>query len=401
VDFTLTPQQLELQRIARDFANHDIRPLARRLDRVADPVAAYPVELVRKSSELGLRTLKIPVEYGGLGADCLTEVVVLEELCAGDIGFGMTLQHDWREGEILARYTTGEQRARFLPEFLADPTYVTSYAITEPDSGSDNSLPYEATLAAGPKTRAELRGDSWVINGRKVFVSNGNVAKMVILWARTDPTVPWTRGISGFLVPTDMVGFQAGRVEDKLGIRLNQNVELIFDDCRIPRENLLGELNKGRQLMRKAGAGAKAKEGAKALGPARAVYEELVAWTRRRSIGGRPMVGEQLVQTVVSDMRIEIEMARTLTWRAAWAVDNGSPDADALEDMVKVGVSAAAVRVVTDALEVLGAHAALRDNPIEKLLRDSLGMLHAGSGNDVARLHLAGLLKAEGLTMDD
>jgi alkylation response protein AidB-like acyl-CoA dehydrogenase len=344
--------------------------------------------------------LKIPVEYGGLGADCLTEVIVLEEICAGDVGFGMTLQHDWREGEILARYTTDEQRQRFLPDFLSDPTYVTSYAITEPDSGSDNSLPYEATPAAGPKTSAVLRGDSWVINGHKVFVSNGNVARMVILWARTDSTVPWTRGISGFLVPTDTPGFRPGRVEDKLGIRLNQNVELIFDDCKIPSANLLGELNKGRELMRKAGAGGKTKEGAKALGPARAAYEEVVAWSRTASLNGRLMIDEQHVQTVIANMRIDIEAARTLMWRAAWAVDNGSPDADALEDMVKVGVTAGAVRVMTCALELLGSHAALSDNPIEKLLRDSLGLLHAGSGNEIGRLHLASLLRTEGLIRD-
>ena len=136
-------------RLARDFAYQEVRPLARRRDREPDPVKAFAPELVRRASELGLRTLKIPVEDGGLGADCLTEVIVLEELSVGDVGFGMTLAHAWREGYVLARFTTEEQRRRFLPEFMADDTYLTCFAITEEHAGSDHGLPYDGDLEAG------------------------------------------------------------------------------------------------------------------------------------------------------------------------------------------------------------------------------------------------------------
>jgi alkylation response protein AidB-like acyl-CoA dehydrogenase len=388
MDFKLTDQQIRLQQIARDFAYQEVRPLARQRDRETDPIRAFAPELVRRASELGLRTLKIPVEHGGLGADCLTEVIVLEELSVGDVGFGMTLAHAWREGYILARFTTDEQRRRFLPEFMADDTYLTCFAITEEHAGSDHGLPYDGDLEAGVRTSAVLDGDEWVINGRKRFITNGNVARMVILWARTDFSVPWSRGTSAFLVPNTAPGFGVGPSEDKFGLRTNQNTQLIFENCRVPEDNLLGELNGGYEFRERVGPGSKAKEAARELGCARAAYEEAVAWARERVQGGTRLLEHQSISTSIGEMAMEIELARTLLWRAAWAVDHDPARARPLEDMAKLYTSEMAVRTAIKAMQLFGARGSLRDWPMEKLVRDAATISLPPIGNQAVRVRL-------------
>lgn len=335
-ELRLDDRQQDLRNRARAFARDEVRPSARSLDRVPDPAAAFPRELVRRASDLGLRTMAVPVEHGGAGADMLSQVIVLEELCAGDVGFGSTLAHGWREGAALARFTDDGQRARFLPGFMAGDAYVTSLALTEPHAGTDNAVRYDDSLDAGTLTRAELLGTTWLINGRKRFITNGNVADIVLLVARTDATVPWTQGISLFLVPSRTPGFRLGRVEDKLGLRLNQSAELVFDDCRIPRENLLGDENDGLALLNAMLAGSKAKKGAKCVGIAQAAYDEAVAFARTRVQGGRPIIEHGAVATVLAELGMEIEAARTIVWRAAWAVDHDPAHAAQLETIAKV-----------------------------------------------------------------
>lgn len=392
MDFRLTRQQLELQAIARRFAYEEIQPRARELDRAVDPRDAYPRDLVRRSSELGLRTMKIPVELGGLGVDMLTEVIVLEELSVGDVGFGMTIAHCWREGYFMAVATTPEQRDRFLPEFMADPEYVTSFGQTEEHSGSDNGLPYTADLSAGPRTSAVLEGEEWVINGAKRFITSGNVARMMVLQARTDPDVPFTQGLSTFLVPLDSPGVRVGRFEDKFGLRTNQNVEVIFDNARIPRDNLVGEVNRGYQVLEVIRHGSKTKEAARALGAARAAYEHAEAYARTRIQGGKPIIEHQSVGGILANLAMEIELARTLIWRAAWAADHDRDRVRPLEDMAKLFTSEMAIRTATAALQLFGARGATRDYPMEKLVRDAATILLPPIGNTAVQARLAGWL---------
>jgi acyl-CoA dehydrogenase len=395
MDFTFTDEQRHWMSVAHKFANEKIRPRARELDRVADPAATFPIDLVREASRLGLRTLKIPKEYGGAGVDCLTEVLVQEELTAGDIGFGMTLQHAWREGLILAAGTTDAQRDRFLKLFLEDETCLLAFAVTEEHAGSDHKSPYYETLDAGVQTRAVRDGDTWVINGKKKWQTNGNVAKFVIVAARTNPNVPWPQGMSFFVVPTDAPGFGVDRVLDKVGIRLNQNADLSFENCRIPADNLLGEVDRGRAFIHRFSAGSSAKEAAKALGIARAALEAAIAFAKQRVQGGKPILQHQAIGQVISDLAIEIEMARTLTWRAAWSVDHAPDDADRLESMAKVAASEVCVRTAVRSLEIFGGQGVLRDQPIEKLARDALCMMHTGAGNHAVRVRLATMLAGE------
>jgi len=388
MDFSLTDEQLRLQQVARRFAYDELQPQARELDRSTDVREAFPRDLLRRASELGLRTLKVPTEHGGLGAEILTEVIVHEEIAVGDTGFAMTLGHCWREGWMLATFTTPEQRDRFLPEFMSDDTYLTSFAITEEHAGSDHGLPYADDLEAGVRTFAELRDGEWVINGRKRFITNGNVARLVVVVARTRMGVPWNQGISVFLVPTDSPGFRVGRVEDKFGLRLNQNAELIFEDCRVPAENLVGGVHEGQRFRTRFNRGSKSREAARCLGIARAAYEAASAYAHQRVQGGRPIIEHQAISTMLAEVAMNIELARTLLWRAAWTADRDHERARPLEDMASLFASQMAVRAATTALEVYGARGSLRDNPVEKLIRDAHTMLPPPIGNTAARVRL-------------
>jgi acyl-CoA dehydrogenase len=384
MDFSLTGEQLELQATARRFAYTELWPAAQRLDKAAKPRDAFPADLLARASELGLRTLKLPAEYGGRGIDALTEVVVLEEIAVGDCGFAMTLAHAWREGNMIARWGTTGQRERYLPGLASDPAYLTSLASTEPHAGSDNGLPYDGDLGAGPRTSAVLDGDHWVINGRKRFITNGNVARLIVLLARTDPGKPWTQGISGFLVPGDAPGLRVGRTEDKFGLRLNQNVELIFDNCRIPANNLIGELHGGYALCEEAMIGSKSKEAARALGVARCAYELAMRWARQRIQGGSVLIARESIAVRMAQVLQEIELARSLIWRAAWSVDHEPDRARPLEDMAMVYASEMGIRAVAQCLRIFGARGSLRDWPMEKLVRDAGTIMLPPIGNEAS-----------------
>lgn len=398
MDFNLSPEQRHWQQVARKFAYEKIRPRARELDRETNPAKTFPLDLVREASRLGLRTLKVPRKDGGAEVDVLTEVLVQEELCAGDIGFGMTLQHAWREGNIIA-HASEAVRERVLKPFLADDTALPAFAVTEEHAGSDHKTPYFETLDAGPRTSAVRDGADWVINGRKKWQTNGNVAAFVIVAARTNPNVPWPKGLSFFVVPTDTPGFSASAPLDKVGIRLNQNADLTFDNCRIPADFLLGEVDHGREFIHRYSAGSAAKEAAKALGIARAALEAGIAFAKQRVQGGKPIIEHQAIGQVIADLATEIEMARTLTWRAAWSVDHAPEETDRLESMAKVAAAEAAVKAGVRCLEIFGGQGVLRDQPIEKLARDALCMMHTGAGNHAVRVRIAAMLARGGEAM--
>ena len=383
MDFGLTDEQQRLRAVAREFAYHELWPAAQHLDK-AEAGATFPAGLVRRASDLGLRTLTIPREYGGLGADLVTEMLVLEEIATGDCGFAMTLAHAWREGKILAHWTTDAQRDRFLPDFMSDPAFLTSVAITESHAGSDNGLPHAPGPEAGPRTTAVADGDCWVINGRKRFITNGNVARLVLTWARTDPGRPWTEGTSAFLVPAGTPGLSVGRTEDKFGLRLNQNVELVFTDCRIPGGNLIGDLNGGYHLSEQCMVGSKAREAVRALGVARCAYELAHGWASRRVQGGSVIIEHESIATRLAQVLQEIELARTLIWRAAWAAEHDPPRARPLEDFAMLYASEMAVRTAAQCIRIFGARGALRDWPMEKLVRDAATIMLPPIGNEAS-----------------
>jgi alkylation response protein AidB-like acyl-CoA dehydrogenase len=394
IAFELTDEQQELRDVAWRFASEEVRPASRYLDREADPAATFPRALLRRADELGLRTLTLPREHGGRAADQLTQAVVLEELCAGDAGFGMTLLHAWREGYALACLTNESQRERFLGTFLEDPECFTSFAMSEPQVGSDNFTQYVGEVEAGLSTTAVRDGDGWVLNGTKKWITSGNVAKVVFVLARTNPGVPWTQGVTLFVLSTDVAGCSVGKTEDKLGLRLNQNAEMVFTDCRIPGDSVIGEVDRGFEALKTFARGSLYKEGIKSLGVARAAYEEALAWTAERVQGGKRLNEHQAVRADLVRMATEVETVRLLCWRAAWAVETNSPDALALEGMAKAHAAETAVRVAVSAVELHGGYGIVKDNVVEKLARDAITMMHAFGGNHAVRDRIASTLLA-------
>jgi alkylation response protein AidB-like acyl-CoA dehydrogenase len=380
MDFNLSEQQLNLQSLARVFARENIRPRTIDLDKNPDPSQSWPYDLFEKASKLGLRTLKIPKEFGGQGIDTLTELIVLEELCVGDISFGSSLAHPWREGLILASATTNEQRELFLKPFLEDHNAMTSIGITELHSGSDNATGYDKELKAGSMTEAIYDGSEWVLNGRKIFITAGNVAQFMLVVARTNKKVSWKEGISIFIVPTNTKGYQCIRVMDKLGMRVNPNTEVVFTNCRVPKINLIGELNNGYSILSKYGASSKVKEGVKSLGAARAAYEEALNWCQNRHQGGKKLIEHQSIAHCLARMAGKIEACRSLCWRAGWSIDHDPINAIPLQTIAKIETCEMAAKVAVEALELFGGYGVLKEYPIEKIARDAITMLHTTGG---------------------
>ena len=395
MDFTLNDEQLRWQDTARAFAYGELRQAALEADLRPDPTECFMPDMVRRASELGLRTLAIPREHGGGGADTLTEVLVLEDLCAGDVGFGMTIQHAWREGSWLAQVVSDGLRGQFLPEFMRDPGFLTSLAMTEEHFGSDAKSSSDDP-ADGPRTTAVRDGSEWILNGRKRWITNANVSRVVFVMARTDTSVAWRDGMSMILVPTDAPGYRIGRIEDKLGIRTNQNAEIVFEDCRVPLDNLVGEENAGMSLRASIGAGGSVKEGVKALGVARAAYEDALAWTRERIQGGRRLIEHQAIAASFAEMAMAIESCRSLCWRAAWSVDAGRPDAGLLEAMAMRAAKEVAMDVTTAAMELHGSYGVQRERSVEKYARDALSLLHTGEGGHAQKASIGAELTRPG-----
>ena len=385
MDRSISTDQRTLQAVARDFASEELAPVSVAFDNQAKPRDCFPADLVVAASKLGLRTMKIPKELGGHGVNCFEEVLVQEELCTGDVGFGMTMQHAWREGYAIAVLGTQVHRERHLDEFMSDDSYLTSYAMTEAHFGSDASGA-SADPADGPRSRAVLDQGTWHLTGQKLWVTNASLARLVLILCRTDSSVPWREGTTWFVVSTDNPGYQVGRVEDKLGIRLNQNAEIVLDDCQLDEESMIGELNAAPRLSARMAAGSRVKTGAKCLGVARACLEETHAYLGSGArLGG---VGRQAIQSELADMAISIGAARALIWQAAEAVDAGRPEASRLETMAKLNAAACGNKVAQSARTIVGSDAMVRGTRMEKLLRDAACLMHLGGGLHAGRTHL-------------
>jgi alkylation response protein AidB-like acyl-CoA dehydrogenase len=269
---------------------------------------------------------------------------------------------------------------------------MTALGITEPHAGTDNASGYEGDLDAGPRTSAVLDGDHWVLNGRKIFITAGNVARFMLVVARTDVSVPWRQGVSLFYVPTDAPGYRCVSVMDKLGLRPNPNTDVVFQNCRIPAGNLIGNLNGAQEILAKYGRSSRLKEGVKALGAARAAYEAAVAWCRIRVQGGNVIISHQSIAHRLADMASEIELCRSLCWRAGWACDHDPVGGLPLQTMAKIKTCEMAVKVTVQALEMFGGYGVLKENPVEKFARDAITLLHTTGGSDGLRDGLAALL---------
>jgi len=392
VEFALTDRQKELKQIALDYAINTVMPRAAEMDLVPEPDRAFDWELVREASRLGLRTLSVPRDYGGEGADVMTLSMVGETIAYGDLGVAVAFDQTWKIMTMLCNLTTEEQRQRWLPRVMDDDTCLLAAAATEPLSGSDTILPYNQS-DGGIRMTAEKKGDRWVLNGSKRYISNGGLAKVIYVMARTDMSKPPMDSIAGFILTSDTPGYACTEVWDKLGQRGVQNGTLEFDNVEIPEEDVIGTpgnaLAEIGALLTRFGSNIQA--GATVLGVAQRAHDITLQYARQRVQGGKPIFEHQIQQQRLARMQMLLESARFYLWYSGWTATEGDTDARAAS-LCKVQASESALTVVQEAFELWAATGYMKKNPIEKLLRDALSFIHSDGTNDVLLLKASRLL---------
>jgi alkylation response protein AidB-like acyl-CoA dehydrogenase len=351
ISFELAAEQRELRALAHDFAERELRPIAREWDELED----CPPGLLAKAAALGLTSHAIPAEYGGGGVSAVTSALVAEELSWGCAGLAAPIGATMFPVRPLLRAGSDEQKRRWLPRLASEQGCLAAIAFTEPGAGSD---------VAGIAATARRDGDEYVLNGEKCYVTNGGIAELTIVFAKLDGEV------AAFLLEASDAGVQAGRKEPKLGLRSSYTGSILLDDARIPSERLLGEEGEGFAIAMDFFAHSRPQVAASAVGIARAAFEYATAYANERQAFGKPLIAKQGVSFKLADMAIQIEAARLLVWRAAAALDAGE-DAGLLGSYAKAFAADTAMAVTTDAVQVLGGAGIMRDHPVEKWLRDA------------------------------
>jgi alkylation response protein AidB-like acyl-CoA dehydrogenase len=395
----LNPEQIEIRRTVRQFAEAEIKPIALARDREEDFDKRFPWEVIAKADKLGLRTLALSEKNGGGGVDALTDCIVAEELAVADVGVAATLNHTSDLARIFFdHYMTDEQRRRFLPRFLNDERFYLAIAGHEPDTDLGWDYHRPTIEGTGYRTKAVRDGDDWIINGTKNFITNAPIAKLILVQVQIGPKRGGVSGVSMIFVERDTPGLTIYE-HDKVGRRLGSNGELVFEDCRVADVNMVN--NGGSPLTQRMTQGrATPRFQALNLGIGRAAYEAALEYARMRVQGGRPIIEHQAVGMRLADMAIALEQVRSLIWQAAWAADHldayedGSLPDLPLQSIAKVATSETVFRVATDAAQIFGGMGVMRELQMQKLVRDALIFLHSEHANDVARLkiaeHLAG-----------
>jgi butyryl-CoA dehydrogenase len=374
-NFDLTEEQEIIRRTIREFALEKIEPIAADYDEHQK----FPVDTIRELAKLGILGITIPEEYGGSGGDELSYILAVEELSRIDGSHGLTLAAHISLGlhPILA-HGREEQKQKYLP-LLCDGTGLGAFGLTEPNAGSD---------AGATQTRAVLNATHWVINGRKQFITNASYSLAPVITARTDGQVKGPHGISAFIVPKEAPGFVLGKKENKLGLRASDTRELIFEDCRIPRENLLAEQGEGFKLFMSTLDGGRISIAALAVGIAQGALDKVVPYARERRQFDRPIGSFQAVSNMIADMTTEIEAARHMTWHAARLKDAGRPYGHE-SAMAKLYASEVAMRATTKAVQIFGGYGYTKDYPVERYFRDAK-LTEIGEGtSEIQRLVIA------------
>ena len=374
MDFELSEEQRMLQKAMRDFVENEIRPLARE----TDAAGQFPWGTIRKMGEMGMLGLPIPEQYGGAGADYVSYALAVEEVSRACGSTGITMAAHTSLGCMpLVYFGSEEQKRKYLVP-LARGEKLGAFGLTEPGAGSD---------AAAIQTTAVLKGDEWIINGQKLFITSGSIADVVIIAARTDPGAG-SRGISNLIVEKGAPGFRAGRDEDKLGLRGSVTSQLFFEDCRVPKKNLLGKPGEGYKQFLITLDGGRISIGAMALGLAQAALESATSYAKERVQFGQPIASFQAIQWMIADMATEIDAARLLVYRAAWLKDRGVRITREAA-MAKLFASEAAERAAFKALQIHGGYGYTKEFPVERIYRDQRLCTIGEGTSEILRLVIA------------
>jgi butyryl-CoA dehydrogenase len=382
MDVSLTEEQSMVRETVRAFVEKEVRPLAARMDHEGE----YPAGLVKRLGELGLMGAVIPPDVGGAGMDLVAYVIAMEEVSKAwaSLGVIMTVNNSLVCDPIF-RFGNEEQKKRFLIP-LARGERLGCYGLTEPGAGSD---------AGGIATRAKRDGKEYLLNGTKLFITNGRHADLAIVYAVTDPS-KGKKGISAFIVEKGTPGFSVGKIEDKLGLRASDTAELLFQDCRVPEEHLLGVENEGFKIALSTLDGGRIGIAAQALGIAQGCLEESLAYAKQRHQFGQPIGDFQAIQWMLADMATEIDAARLLTHRAAWRRQKGERVTRGAA-MAKLFASEAANRIAYRAVQIFGGYGYMKEFAVERLFRDArITTLYEGT-SEIQRLVIARSLIGEGV----
>ena len=370
IDFSLTEEQKALQEMSREFSEKEMKPNAAKYDKGEE----FPEEVMKKAFEVGFLTCTIPKEFGGGGLSELDTVIISEELAAGCAGMYTTMMVNALAYTPVILYANDEQKKKFLIPQTEKMSFA-SFCLTEREAGSD---------AGSLKTKAIKNGDEYIINGSKCFTSNGAIASWYVVFALTDPE-KGARGISAIIVPRETSGVSVGKIEDKMGHRASNTAEIYFEDVRVPAENLLAKEGLGFIIAMKTLDHTRAPVGAAGVGVARAAMEYAVDYAKTRIQFGRPIALFQNTAFKIAQMAADIDAARHLVWRAAWLMDNNMPCGKE-SAMAKMYGSDVAMKVTTEALQILGGYGYMKDYPMEKLMRDAkLLQIYEGT-NEIQRL---------------
>jgi alkylation response protein AidB-like acyl-CoA dehydrogenase len=355
VNFELTEEQLHLQKMVREFAEREIKPNVMKWDEACE----FPLATIKELGKLGLLGIIFPTEYGGAGMGYIEYATAIEELSRVDGSVGIIVAaHTSLASNHIFLAGNEEQKRKYVPK-LATGEFIGAWGLTEPGAGSD---------AGSARTTAVRKGDHWVLNGTKTFITNGHYADVVVVVAVTDKAAH-THGLSAFLVDAGTKGFKLGKKENKLGLRASDTAELIFEDCEIPLNHLLGKEGDGFIDAMRILDGGRISIAALGLGMAQGAYEAARDYSKERKQFGKAISENQAIQWKLADMATEIDAARLLTWRAAWMKDNLMKTT--LESsMAKLYTSEVAVRVANEGVQIHGGYGFIKDYPAEKFYRD-------------------------------
>ncbi|WP_435078129.1 acyl-CoA dehydrogenase family protein [Halococcus sp. AFM35] len=358
MDYELSDEQKQIRDEVRRFAENEIAPIAGEYDREEK----YPHDLIETAGEMGMLGASIPVEYGGAGYSTLETAIVIEELFAVDPGIGLCVASTGFGCEAIVEAGTEEQKQKYLPS-VANGDAITGAAISEPDTGSDVS---------SVSTRAEKDGDEWVINGNKMWITNGSVGDFFVVLCKTDPDAEGRyNGFSQIIVESDRDGFTAEKITGKLGIRASDTAELILDDVRVPEENLLGTQGAGFLQQMQFFDATRTGVAAQGVGIAKGALERALDYAKEREQFGRPIGDFQAIQHKLAEMNTQIEAARQLTYKSAWSVDNKEEQLTTLASMAKEYASRVAVETADEAVQIHGGAGYVDDFDVERFYRDA------------------------------